>query len=427
MEKGTYTFSKKELFKSLTKNIEEKYSVTVHLANIKGKRWSFIAGNDVKNGLYNFKKFKINNDLGIIIFKWDKLKEGQRDGIIAKYKDSLDDSDFSIPLNVDKIIDFLESKDTKSLFDRADRIRRKYFSNQVHIRAIIEFSNYCKKDCLYCGLRKSNKKLYRYRFTFDEIYNIAKQINSFGYKTIVLQSGEDDYYNTDKLCKLISRIKKDTDCAITLSIGEKTFDEYKKLKEAGVDRYLLKFETSDQNLFKKLKPDSNYENRLECVEILRELDYQVGSGNIIGLPGQTKRILAQDILLMENMDLDMIGMGPFIPHGNTPFKKEKAGTLDLSLKTLAITRILNKIVHIPATTALASIDLHGRQKGLEAGANVIMPNLTPSKYREYYEIYPNKVYIDKTPSQCRKDIEKMIIKTGRIISKDYGHSLKLKI
>ena len=323
-----------------------------------------------------------------------------------------------------EIIGYLNYNRNRVLFKEADSIRKRYCGDEVHIRGIIEFSNYCKRDCLYCGLRKSNKKLTRYKMSIDEIFKTAQKIKEFKYKTIVLQSGEDDYCQIKELCSLIKRIKREIDCAVTLCIGEKTYDEYKQLREAGADRYLLKFETSNKKLYSNLKPDSSYEKRLISLAWLKELGYQVGSGNMTGLPGQTLKILADDILLMDKLDLDMIGIGPFIPHPDTPLQHSEKGTLELTLKTIALTRMVAPNTHIPATTAVGSINPQGRQKALQCGANVIMPNVTPQKYREYYQIYPDKICINDQPGNCRMCIETMIQSLGRDIAQGYGHSLK---
>ncbi len=322
------------------------------------------------------------------------------------------------------IIEELKAPEAVKLFKTADNLRRDYFSEKVHVRGIIEFSNYCKRDCLYCGLRNSNKGLTRYRMDEEEILDTAKRACALGYKTILLQSGEDVFYTIDKLCRIVKNIKRENDCAVTLSLGEKSFDDYKKLKDAGADRYLLRFETSDKGLFKKLKPDSSYEHRLSCIKNLSSLGYQTGSGIMVGLPGQRYQTLADDILLMKKLNLDMLGIGPFIPHHNTPLSGERPGALELTLRVLALIRILMPDTHIPATTAMGSIDGNGRQRALCCGANVFMPNVTPPKYRKFYEIYPNKICIDESPTDCRLCVEDMLKSLGRDIASDYGHSLK---
>ncbi len=320
-----------------------------------------------------------------------------------------------------------EPKNLIFLFKEADRIRKKFVEDKVHLRGIIEFSNYCVKNCLYCGLRRGNVKLKHYRMKIEEIFKQAKSIQKLGFKTVVLQSGEDPYYKVKDLCKLIEKIKKELDLAVTLCIGERSFKDYKDLKNAGTDRYLLKFETSDYKLYKKLKPDSSYKNRFKCLEHLKKLDFQTGSGNIVGLPFQSLESLASDIMLFKKLDLDMIGIGPFIPHPNTPLKDFSIPKAQLVLKVIALTRILTKNTHIPATTAMGTVYERGRERTLKCGANVIMPNVTPSKYKKYYEIYPNKVCIKESPKEFKIYIKKFLNSIGREISTDFGHSLKKKL
>ena len=219
-------------------------------------------------------------------------------------------------------------------------------------------------------------------------------------------------------------MKKELDLAVTLCIGERTVEEFKMFKDAGADRYLLKFETSSPSLFKRLKPDSNYAERFRCLEWLRKLGYQVGSGNIVGLPGQTTESLAEDILLFKELDLDMIGIGPFIPHPNTPLAEAPSGTLDQTLRVVAMTRLVTRNTHIPATTAVGTIDPEGRQKALQCGANVIMPNATPREFRKHYQIYPNKICVDESPSNCRFCIAGMVTSLGRRIGSGFGDTMK---
>jgi biotin synthase len=328
-----------------------------------------------------------------------------------------------ISMNRRDVIKGLQSSG-KQLFMEADRIRYRFCGDEVHLRGIIEFSNFCRRDCFYCGLRKSNDKITRYRMSDTEIIGAAKEAVKLGYKTIVLQSGEDDHYKAKDIAKIVKRIKKEADCAVTLCLGEQTFDDYKILKQAGADRYLLKFETSSRSLFAKLRPGCSLEDRLRCLRWLKELGFQTGSGNIVGLPGQTAEILARDILLINKLQLDMVGIGPFIPHPETPLGREAEGSLELSLKVIALVRILTQNTHLPATTAIGTLHPEGRQLALSCGANVVMPNITPHKYRKLYEIYPGKICLDEKPSDCRRCIEKIIVSISRRVSCDYGHSLK---
>lgn len=310
------------------------------------------------------------------------------------------------------------------LYRLADQTRKKYMGEEIHLRGIIEFSNYCQRDCLYCGLRKSNKNLHRYRMTLSEIFQTASKAKLLNFKTVVLQSGEDPFYKVEDLCFLTEKIKEKLNLAITLCIGEHSRQEYAMMKEAGADRFLLKHETSDPILYKKLHPDLFYEDRLNCLQWLKELGYQVGSGNMVGLPGQSVESLAEDILLSERLDIDMIGIGPFISHPKTPLRDAKSGSLEMVLKVIAIARIITRNAHIPATTAVGTIDPMGRQKALQCGANVIMPNITPQKYRKDYQIYPNKICIFEDVDDCRYCIEGIVKSLGRTVAADFGHSFK---
>jgi biotin synthase len=327
----------------------------------------------------------------------------------------------------DEIIGLLEERDAKvveALYGEANRVRTEYVGDEIHLRGLIEFSNYCRRDCLYCGLRRSNRNAIRYRLGTGEIFDQALLARDLGFKTVVLQSGEDPDYTVQELCALVERIKTELGLAITLCIGERPYDDYKRLKDAGTDRYLLRFETSSSVLFRALKPDSDYGKRFRCLEWLRKLGYQVGSGNMVGLPGQSLESLADDILKFKEMDLDMIGLGPYISHPETPLHGSANGTIDMVLRVTALTRIITKNAHMPATTATGTIDPEGRQKALQCGANVLMPNLTPPKYREHYLIYPDKICIGEEPRKCCFCVEAMAVSLGRTVARDAGHSLK---
>ncbi len=328
-------------------------------------------------------------------------------------------------LTKNEIIKLLES-DSEKLFITADEVRRKYVGNEIHLRGLIEFSNYCKQNCLYCGFRRDNKNITRYRLSQDQIIKFAKDASELGYKTLVLQSGEDPYFTLDKMKNIISEIKK-LDVAITLSIGEKTFDEYKAYKEAGADRFLIRIETTDKNLYHKLDPDMDWEDRLRCLKDLKELGYEVGTGCLVGIPEQTLESLAEDILFFKEINADMIGIGPFIPNENTPLKDEKGGTFEMALKVMAITRLLLPDINIPATTAMETLNSNGRIIALQSGANVVMPNVTQGEYRKFYEIYPGKICVNDSPDKCRGCISAKIEKIGRTISKEYGFRNSTKI
>ncbi|MGK9369622.1 [FeFe] hydrogenase H-cluster radical SAM maturase HydE [Melioribacter sp. Ez-97] len=331
-------------------------------------------------------------------------------------------------LNRDEIIYLLglsDEKEINSLFARADEVRRLYCGDEVHLRGIIDFSNYCEQDCLYCGLRKSNKNLPRYRMTPDEVVEVAHKIINKGIFTIVLQSGEDAYYDTDQIAYIIYSIKRKADVAITLSLGERDFEEYRTWKIAGADRYLIKHETANPKLYAAFHENQKLDERLEHIRFLKEIGYQVGSGNMIGLPNQTLEDIADDILLCKEFDLDMAAFGPFIPAPDTPWHNKKAGDVLLTLKTMAVARIVLKDAHIPATTALATLDEDGRIKGLKAGANVVMPDFTPSPYREKYQIYADRKCVNDNPDYCRSCLQLQIESIGRRVSSSRGDSLKL--
>lgn len=318
-----------------------------------------------------------------------------------------------------------DEKDIQLLFQYADEVRKQFCGDEVHLRGIIEFSNFCEADCVYCGLRRSNSALERYRMSIEEIISTAQKIYSAGIRTIVLQSGEDSHYTKDDIIKIIKSIKQNCDVAITLSLGERTFDEYDEWKRAGADRYLLKHETANSKLYSALHLKQKLEERLNHIRYLKSIGFQAGSGNIIGLPKQTLEDIAEDILLCKELDCDMCSFSPFIPSPETPFREIPPANLSLTLKTMAVARIVLKNVHIPATTALGTLDSLGREKGLQVGANVIMPNFTPNPYRQHYLIYPNKKCIADDPISCSSCLRLMIKSLGRKISEDKGHSLKI--
>lgn len=306
---------------------------------------------------------------------------------------------------------FLTNLHFDTLAKIADSLREQIHGNKVHLRAIIEFSNYCRCNCLFCGLRRDNKKLTRYRMSEKQIIDAANDAVSTGFKTIVLQSGEDPYWNALKLSKVVREIKK-LDVAVTLSVGELSYKDYVMLKEAGADRYLLKFETSDERVFKALKPDTSLQRRLQCLKWIKELGYETGSGVIVGLPGQSIESLADDILLMKELELDMVGIGPFIPHPQTPLAKHPIGNPLITLKVIAITRLVLPYANIPATTALGTISPSFRVRAFSCGANVVMPDVTPQDYRILYDIYPGKTRNTNSYLQWKEILEKI----GRIIA-----------
>ena len=318
------------------------------------------------------------------------------------------------------IIDILKDNSQNDwLFSLADKVRKENVGDEVHLRGLIEFSNICKRTCKYCGLRCENKELDRYRIEPDDIIQYAQKAVKMGYKTIVLQSGEDEYYSRDVLCKVIKGIKE-FDVALTLSVGERSFEDYKAFKDCGADRYLIRIETTDVELYKKMHPNMSFENRVRCLKDLGKLGYEVGTGCLVGLPEQTIESLADDILFFKEINADMVGIGPFIVHSHTPLKNCANGDFTLALKVMALTRILLKDINIPATTAMETLNPNGRIIALQSGANVVMPNVTTTEYRAKYEIYPNKICINENPSQCFGCISGKIKSIGRTISAGYG-------
>lgn len=301
------------------------------------------------------------------------------------------------------------------LFNLADKIRRENVGDEVYLRGLIEFSNICKCRCKYCGICADNKNIERYRISPEDIILNAKNAIDAGYKTIVLQSGEDNYFTVDIMYKIISEIKK-FDTALTLSIGERPREDYEAFKEAGADRYLIRIETTDKELYAKMHPGMSFENRIRCLRDLKDLGYEVGTGCLVRLPGQRIESLADDILFFKEIGADMVGIGPFIPHPDTGLAEAKAGDFTLALKVMALTRIMLKDINIPATTAMETLHPNGRIIALQCGANVIMPNVTMADYGKKYEIYPNKARII--------GISEKIAGIGRVVSKDYGYRKK---
>lgn len=309
------------------------------------------------------------------------------------------------------------------LFAAADNVRRKNVGEEVHLRGLIEFSNICKQNCNYCGLRRDNHVVNRYRQTPDEIVHMAEKAVEYGYRTVVLQSGEDEWFTVERMTDIIRRIK-DLGVAVTVSIGEKTFEEYLAYREAGADRYLLRIETTDKTLYEEHDPGMNFENRLRCLADLRDLGYEVGTGCLVGLPGQTLGSLADDILFFQRIDADMIGIGPFIPNPDTPLKDAVGGSFTLARKVMALTRLLLPDSNIPATTAMETLNPQGRMLALQSGANVAMPNVTEGDYRRMYALYPGKICITDAPSHCRSCITGKIQAIGRRVSDTQGFRVK---
>jgi biotin synthase len=328
-------------------------------------------------------------------------------------------------LNKAEIIDLLSDEQHQpELLKRANQVRKQYVGDAVHLRGLIEFSNICRNNCLYCGIRRGNAHVCRYHMSEEELIETARKAAHLGFKTIVMQSGEDMYYTTERLCRIISAIKK-FDVAITLSIGERPYEEYKAFKEAGADRYLMRIETTDKALYHKLDPQMSWQYRYECLLNLKKLGYELGSGIMVGLPEQSLESIAEDLLFLKDLGVDMAGIGPFIPHSQTPLASAKGGTLDLALRTMAVMRLLLPDINIPATTAMESLHPQGRIMALKAGANVVMPNVTEGEYRKLYELYPNKICVNDTPAHCHSCIGLKIMSIGRTIGEGYGSHQKI--
>jgi len=302
------------------------------------------------------------------------------------------------------------------LFSLANKTRIDNAGEKIHLRALIEFSNICKCYCKYCGLRCENKHIERYRLNKTSIISMAKSAKESGFKTIVLQSGEDSFFTTDILKDIISEIKT-FNLAVTLSIGEKSFSEYQAYKEAGADRYLLRIETTDKNLYKNMHPNMDINNRFRCLDYLKKLNYEVGSGFLVGLPNQTIESIANDLLFLKKTNVDMAGIGPFIPNPDTPLAKADGNNFMLSLKTMALMRLLLPNINIPATTAMETLHQNGRILALQSGANVVMPNHTIQNAKEKYLIYPNK-----NTKESSANIINQLKEKGFIFSNDFGTS-----
>jgi biotin synthase len=302
--------------------------------------------------------------------------------------------------------------ETQALFDRACTVREAHYGKAVYFRGLIEFSNYCKNDCFYCGIRCGNSHAERYRLTPDEILECCRKGDKLGFKTFVLQSGEDPWWTDDRVVALVSRIRAEfPGHAITLSIGEKPRAAYERFYQAGANRYLLRHETANEAHYASMHPaEMRLSNRKQCLYNLKEIGYQTGAGFMVGTPGQTSACLLEDLRFLEDLQPEMVGIGPFIPAANTPFAGERAGTVDLTLRMVALTRLLLPKALLPATTALGTLDEQGREKGIKAGANVVMPNLSPLGVRKKYQLYDNKICTGDEAAEC------IVCLHGRIFS-----------
>lgn len=345
-------------------------------------------------------------------------------------------------MNEAEILSWLRCQDQgqlEELWRRADETRRRHVGDDVYLRGLLEISNSCIRRCAYCGLNATNKKVQRYRMTEDEIMSCVHEAAGYGYGTVVMQAGEDPGITLDWMERLIRRIKGETELAVTLSLGERSDEELKAWKEAGADRYLLRFETSNRRLYELIHPplDKTVSDRIAMLRRMRGIGYEIGSGVMIGIPGQSWQDLANDILMFRELDLDMIGVGPFIPHQATPLgscafpaasaEEQVPNSEEMTYKVIALARLVCPDANIPSTTALATLNkASGRELGLSRGANIVMPNMTPRKYRALYEIYPAKACLDETAEECRSCMKGRIESIGRKVGSGRGDSRNLK-
>ena len=308
------------------------------------------------------------------------------------------------------------------LTEKAAAVRQSVYGNKVFIRGLIEFTNYCKNDCFYCGIRASQDKVSRYRLTPEQIQDCCRTGYDLGFRTFVLQGGEDGWWNDDRLCQLVSAIKDNhPDCAVTLSVGERSRKSYQRLFDAGADRYLLRHETADCSHYSRLHPSGlTLKNRMECLQNLKDIGYQVGCGFMVGAPGQTVEHLIRDLRFIEEFQPHMVGIGPFLPAAGTPFANEPAGSADLTIRLLSIIRLMQPKVLLPATTALGTAETDGRERGILAGANVIMPNLSPQDVRKKYMLYDNKVSTGDEAAESVASLRASMKKIGYEVVTDRG-------
>ena len=320
------------------------------------------------------------------------------------------------------LLETVNDSELEILRKKAQKKSLAHFSNKIYIRGLIELSSYCKNDCLYCGLRRSNKSAVRYRLNKEQILSCCRSGYSLGFRTFVLQGGEDGYYTDEVMCEIVSEIKSlYPDCAVTLSLGERTEESYRRLFDSGADRYLLRHETANEEHYKKLHPsEMSLENRKNCLYTLKKIGYQTGAGFMVGSPFQTYETLAEDLLFLKDLNPQMCGIGPFIPHKDTPFADEKSGSVRLTLVLLSLVRLMLPKVLLPATTALGTADGQGREKGVLHGANVVMPNLSPTEHRADYSLYDNKICTGDEAAECIKCLSNRMKSIGYKIATDRG-------
>lgn len=312
----------------------------------------------------------------------------------------------------------------EELWQAADRVRQREVGDAIWLRGLVEFSNYCRCNCQYCGLRRDNQTLTRYRLNPEEILAAVDCISQAGIGTVVLQSGEDPWWTAERTAELVRMIKTNYDLAVTLSMGDRPYHELALFRQAGADRYLLRHETANATLYRRLHPGSTLAERVQVLTDLKALGYEVGTGCMVGLPGQSLDDLALDLLLARRLQVEMFGVGPFIPHPDTPLAGEMGGTAALTYRMIAVARLVLRHVNMPVTTALATLDEHGRECGWARGANVVMPNATPDPYRQHYELYKNKRCLQDTLLHCRSCLSARITSIGRVIGEGHGSALR---
>ena len=324
------------------------------------------------------------------------------------------------------LIDNRTEETAKILAEKAAKKRKEVYGNDVYIRGLIEISNICKNDCLYCGIRRGNKNCERYRLTKEQILSCCDEGYRLGFRTFVLQGGEDSFFSDDYVCDTVSSIKSEyPDCAVTLSLGEKSHESYKRLYDAGADRYLLRHETADREHYEKLHPsEMSFDKRMECLKNLKQIGFQTGCGFMVGSPFQTSKTIAKDLKFIEEFKPQMCGIGPFIPHKDTVFNSHSAGSAELTCFLLSIIRLISPNILLPATTALGSIDPYGREKGIMSGANVVMPNLSPEAAKQKYLLYNNKLSSGAEAAENKRLLEERMKSVGYKIVTDIGNYKK---
>lgn len=340
-------------------------------------------------------------------------------------KELIDKLHHTQELTREEFLTLLSNRNTETdLYARrlARGVRQKIYGNQVYIRGLIEFTSYCRNDCYYCGLRRSNHAAQRYRLTEEDILSCCQQGYELGFRTFVLQGGEDGYFTGERLAGLVRHIKKQyPDCALTLSVGERTEEEYRAFRKAGADRYLLRHETADETHYRILHPEPlSLQHRKDCLRTLKKLGFQTGAGFMVGSPGQTAETLAEDFLFLKELDPEMVGIGPFISHKDTPFRSREDGTLEDTLFYLALVRLMLPRALLPATTALGTIAPDGRELGILSGANVVMPNLSPLSVRKKYMLYDGKISTGDEAAECVEQLKKRMETIGCRIVTDRG-------